>query len=80
MPINCPVWLEACCEASCLINKGDGAEAECDHAGESHNHEWTPKPAAQLFNMHLNNVCEIHCGLVEGHSATVWLQCEPEDT
>ena len=42
-------------------------------------HGWTPKLAARLFNMHLNDVCKMCCSVVEDHSLTTRLRYKPKD-
>ena len=39
-PVDCPVQVKSHCKMLHLADKGDCAEAECDLAGESHNHGW----------------------------------------
>lgn len=76
---NCPEQIKDYCETFHLIDKGNGAEAKFDLGGESHHHGWSPKLAARLFNMHLNNVYTIYCSVVEDHSQAVRLRYKPKE-
>ena len=67
-PVDCPDQMREYCETYHWIDKGNGAEAKFDLGGESHLHGWSPKLAARLFNMNLNNAYRIYCVLIAQQS------------
>ena len=77
--VECLAQVKSCCETFHLIDEGNCSEAKCDLAGESHKHGWTPKLAARLFNMHLNDAHKICCSVVEDHSLTTRLRHKPKN-
>jgi hypothetical protein len=66
--VDCPEQQKTYCETYHWIDKSNGAEAKFDLGGESHRHGWTPKLAARLFNMNLNNAYRIYCALIENEN------------
>ena len=55
------------CETYHLIDKGNGREAKFWIGGGSKKHGWSPKLAARLFNMNLNNAYKIYTTLYAKH-------------
>ncbi len=53
--VPCPVQMKEYSETFHLIDKGNGAEAKYDMAGQSRSHNWAPKLVFRMFNMALNN-------------------------
>jgi hypothetical protein len=54
-PVPCPAQTKDYCETFHLIDKGNGAEAKYDMAGQSRSHNWAQKLVFRLFNMAMNN-------------------------
>ena len=52
-PVSFPEQNQYYSETFHLIDKGNQNEAKYDIGFESHTHGWSPKLAAQLFNMNL---------------------------
>ena len=51
-----------------LIDRGNGAEANYDLAGQSKKHEWSPKLSLRLFNVNFNNSYMIYLALMAKHN------------
>ena len=66
--VDCPEQMKDYCNTYHWIDKGNANEAKFALGGESHQHGWTPKIAARLFNMNLNNAYRIYCSLLDSEN------------